>query len=55
MDGPSDSHDDTMKHCQGINIKICTICGSKNIKIQDESITCHDCNAILCYEHKKET
>ena len=41
---------DSMKHCQVDNIKICTRCGSTNIKIEKDTIYCNDCNTILCFE-----
>jgi hypothetical protein len=44
--------DDPMKHCQVDRIKICTRCGSINIKIEGDTIACNDCNAILCFEHE---
>lgn len=53
MDSPSDQKIDPMKHCQVDDIRICTKCGSANIKIEGDTIYCNDCNAILCFEHKK--
>jgi hypothetical protein len=44
---------DPMKHCQVDDIKICTRCGSTNVKIERDTIYCNDCNVILCFEHKK--
>ena len=52
VEGPGNFREDGINHCQVKDIKICTRCGSKNIKIQGDSITCNDCNAILCYEHQ---
>jgi len=44
---------EAMNHCQVAGIKICTRCGSINIRIDGDMIMCNDCNAILCYEHKQ--
>lgn len=43
---------DSMKHCQVDEIRICTRCGSTNIKIEKDTIYCNDCDAILCFEHR---
>ena len=52
MDSFEEQDDESSKHCLVKDIKICTRCGSTNLKIEGEAITCNDCNAILCYEHK---
>ena len=52
MDGPKDENTSASKHCLVEDIKICTRCGSSNIVIEGKSVTCNDCNAILCYEHR---
>ena len=44
---------ESIKHCQEDGIMICTRCGSTNIKIDGDTISCNDCNAILCFEHKE--
>jgi len=44
---------DPMKHCRVDGIRVCTKCGSINIKIEGDTIICNDCNAILCFEHKE--
>ncbi|MEX0640375.1 MAG: hypothetical protein WD183_05080 [Nitrosopumilaceae archaeon] len=53
MDSPPEQKIDPIKHCQIDEIKICTKCGSNNIKIDGDNIYCNDCHAILCFEHKK--
>lgn len=55
MDSTQKQINKAINHCQVNGIKICTRCGSINIKIQDESITCNDCNAILCYQHQNNS
>lgn len=52
MDSPKEQTNEAINHCQVDGIKICTRCGSTNIKIQGEIITCNECNAILCYQHQ---
>ena len=54
MDSPIAQKDEFSKHCQVDGIQICTRCGSVHIKILNDTITCSDCNAILCYAHKNE-
>ena len=52
MDGNHKQKTDPMKHCQVDEIRICTRCGSTNVKIEIDTIYCNDCNAILCFEHR---
>ena len=54
MDNPLAQKDESSKHCQVDGIQICTKCGSANIKIIGETITCNDCDAIWCYTHKNK-
>ncbi|MCA9812880.1 MAG: hypothetical protein KC483_08475 [Nitrosarchaeum sp.] len=53
MDNPKEEMNEPSKHCVEDDVKICTMCGSANLKTEGEAITCNDCNAILCHEHKK--
>ena len=53
MDGNREQKTEPIKHCQVDEIRICTRCGSTNIKIEKDTIYCNDCNAILCFEHKE--
>lgn len=55
MDSPQKQINETINHCKVNGIKICTRCGTINIKIQDEIITCDDCNAILYYQHQNNS
>ncbi|MBS3925703.1 MAG: hypothetical protein KGZ34_03300 [Nitrosarchaeum sp.] len=52
MDSNHEQKMDSIKHCQVEYIRICTRCGSTNVKIVGDVINCNDCNAILCFEHK---
>ena len=52
MDSNHEQKMDSIKHCQVEDIRICTRCGSTNVKIAGDMINCNDCNAILCFEHK---
>ena len=51
MDGNREQKTEPIKHCQVDEIRICTRCGSINVKIEGDIINCNDCNAILCFEH----
>ena len=53
MDSPKESSIESSKHCLEKDVKICIRCGSTNIKIEGEGIICNECNAVLCYAHKK--
>lgn len=55
MDGTQEQIEEVINHCQVDDIKICTRCGSINVKIQGEIITCNECDAILCYKHQNNT
>lgn len=52
MEGPQQEKVDPIKHCQVDDIRICTKCGSTNIKIDGDNIYCKDCKTILCFEHE---
>jgi len=54
MDSQHRQIPDLMKHCQVDEIRICTRCGSTNITIENDTIYCNDCGAILCFEHKDQ-
>jgi len=53
MDSQHIEQPDPMKHCQVGEIRICTRCGSTNVKIEGDNIACNVCNAILCFKHKE--
>jgi hypothetical protein len=51
MDGNHEQKIDPMHHCQVDKIRICTRCGSSNVVIDGDIITCKNCDAILCFKH----